>query len=229
MGRPLKNWPAERPVRTLLGFAGIALGAAVAHRVQFDRSAHIPSSGPAIVVANHLATTETLALARLITGHHRFPHFLAKSEVFSWPLIGRILTAARQIPVMRGATSAAGALGPASLELNRGHLVCLYPEGHLTREPDLRPGPGKTGAARLALTHPGVPVIPVGLWGAKPGRSHLWHRHTVRLIVGEPMDLSAFVERADADAVGTLTDAIMARITDLAGRARGEPFGARAG
>ena len=56
---------------------------------------------------------------------------------------------------------------------------------------DLRPGPGRSGAARLALTHPGVPVIPIGMWGPRPGRRHLWHRHTVRLVVGEPVDLTA--------------------------------------
>ena len=89
------HWPEQRPIRTIIGFLGIALGAKVVHRVRYERGDHIPAAGPAIIVANHLSSTETLAMARLVTGHHRFPHFLAKAEVFTWPLVGRVLRAAR--------------------------------------------------------------------------------------------------------------------------------------
>jgi len=224
--RPRLHWPAERPLRTIIGFLGIALGAKVVHRVRYERVDHIPQNGPAIIVANHLSSTETLALARLVTGHHRFPHFLAKAEVFTWPIVGRILRAARQIPVFRGSDRAADSLAAASREIDRGHVVCLYPEGHFSSAADLRPGPGKTGAARLALTHPGVPVIPVGLWGPRPGVKHLWHRHTVRLVVGEPVDLARWADAEDADSYRTATEAIMRRITDLAEQARGSRFDA---
>lgn len=219
------HWPRERPVRTIIGFLGIALGATIVHRVQFDRGTAIPASGPAIVVANHLSETETLALARLVTGHHRFPHFLAKAEVFGWPVVGRIMRAARQIPVLRGTAQAAESLAAAGRALDRGHVVCLYPEGTRTREPDLRPGPGKTGAARLALSRPAVPVVPVGMWGPRPGSKHLWHRHAVRMIVGQPVDLSRWAgEWDDQGAVRAATAVIMARITALTEQARGAPF-----
>jgi 1-acyl-sn-glycerol-3-phosphate acyltransferase len=223
---PRLHWPRERPVRTLIGFLGIAIGARIVHRVRYEPVDHIPESGPAIVVANHLSTTETLALARLITGHHRFPHFLTKAEVFTWPVVGWVFRAARQIPVVRGTARAADSLDAASRELQRGHVVCLYPEGHLTSAPDLRPGPGRTGAARLALQHPHVLLIPVGLWGARPGRRHLWHRHTVRLVVGEPVDLSPWHGQPVPDAAPAATDLIMARITALTEGARGAPFDA---
>ncbi|MET0863893.1 MAG: lysophospholipid acyltransferase family protein [Nakamurella sp.] len=218
------HWPTERPVRTIIGFLGIALGAKVVHRVRYERSDAIPATGPAIIVANHLSTTETLAMARLVTGHHRFPHFLANSEVFTWPLVGRLLRAARQIPVFRGSARAADSLAAAAKEIDRDHVVCLYPEGHLSTTADLRPGPGKTGAARLALARPGVPVIPVGMWGPRPGLKHIWHRHTVRLIVGEPIDLSNWAGCQDAECYRAATEAIMARITALAEDARGARF-----
>ena len=216
------RWPRERPIRTIIGFLGIALGARVVHRVRYERVAFIPATGPAIVVANHLSSTETLAMARLITGHHRFPHFLAKAEAFTWPVVGRVLRAARQIPVFRGSDRAADSLDAAATELDRGHVVCLYPEGRFSTAPDLRPGPGRTGAARLALAHPEVPVIPVGMWGPRPGGRHLWHRHTVRLVVGAPLDLSEWAD--DRDGYRAATDAIMARITELAETARGARF-----
>jgi len=217
------KWPRERPVRTIIGFLGIAIGATVAHSVRFQRTAHIPASGPALIVANHLSTTETLALARLITGHHRFPHFLAKAEVFDWPVVGWLLRMARQIPVLRGTANAAGSLDGATAEFERGHLVVIYPEGRLTRTQDLGPGPGRSGAARLALANPGVPLIPVGMWGARPGRRHLFHRHRVTLMVGAPIDVSGR-DAADPDSIPALTTAIMAAIRGLVEQARGAPF-----
>ncbi len=222
------HWPAERPIRTLIGFVGIALGARVLHRVRYEPVDHIPATGPAIIVANHLSTTETLALARLITGHHRFPHFLAHAEVFSWPVIGRVMRAARQIPVVRGTRQASESLVAAQKELHRGHVVCLYPEGRLTTAADLRPGPGRTGAARLALANPAVPVIPVGMWGARPGRRHIWHRHTVRLVVGSPLEIAPGDAGTGVDAddalVREVTAMIMKRITTLTEQARNAPF-----
>jgi 1-acyl-sn-glycerol-3-phosphate acyltransferase len=163
-------------------------------------------------------------MARLITGHHRFPHFLAKAEVFTWPVIGRLFRAARQIPVFRGSDRAGDSLAAAAREIERGHVVCLYPEGHLTSAPDLRPGPGKTGAARLALAHPGTPVVPVGMWGPRPGRKHIWHRHTVRLVVGEPINLTEWEGATDADSYRIVTEVIMIGITELAEVARGSRF-----
>ena len=220
------HWPRERPIRTIITFLGIALGAKIVHRVHFERGDHIPASGPAIIVANHISETETLALARLVTGHHRFPHFLAKAELFDWPIVGRIMRAARQIPVVRGTARAGESLAAAAKTLQRGQVVCVYPEGTRTREPDLRPGPAKTGAARLSLAHPDVPVIPVGMWGPRPGTKHLWRRHAVRMIVGEPLDLSPWAGRdQDPDAVRAATELIMARITELTETARGGRFG----
>jgi len=218
------RWPKERPIRTIIGFLGIALGAKVVHRVRYQRVDHIPTTGPGIIVANHLSTTETLAVARLITGHGRFPHFLATAEAFTWPVAGWVLRAARQIPVFRGSDRARDSLLAAAKELERGHIVCLYPEGHLTTNQDLRPGPGKSGAARLACAHPSVPVIPVGLWGPRHGVKHIWHRHTVRLVVGEPVDLSAWSGADDPDSFRQATEKIMTAITALAEQARGSQF-----
>ena len=47
-----------------------------------------------------------------------------------------------------------------------GECVVVYPEGTITRDPDLWPMVGKSGAARIALAT-GCPVIPIGQWGAQ--------------------------------------------------------------
>lgn len=202
----------RRLVKNAVGFALVWVIAKVAHRVRFRTAGSVPRRGPVILVANHLTVTDPLAVARVAIGHRRFPHFLVMQEVFGWPAIGALARATGQIPVARGSASAADALDRASELLGRGALVALYPEGRLTTEPDRMPGPARTGAARLALRHPEVPVIPVGTWGPQQGHSHIWHRHTACLSVGPAVDLSAWAGRTDEAAAREVTDVIMAAI-----------------
>ena len=79
--------------RNAAGFALVWVAATVAHRVRFRVSGSVPATGPVIVVANHLTMTDPLAVARVVIGHRRFPHFLAMQEVFAWPGIGALARA----------------------------------------------------------------------------------------------------------------------------------------
>ena len=200
--------------RNAAGFALVWVAATAAHRVRYRTSGSVPATGPVIVVANHLTTTDPLAVARVVIGHRRFPHFLAMQEVFGWPGIGALARATGQIPVARGSASAAEALDRASERLAKGQLVALYPEGRLTTEPDRMPGPARTGAARLALRHPEAPVIPIGTWGPKQGTAHIGHRHTACLSVGPPVDLQPWAGRTDETAAREATDVVMLAIRD---------------
>jgi len=104
----------------------------------------------------------------------------------------------------------------------------VFPEGTLTRDPDLWPMVGKTGAARLALSS-GVPVIPVAQWGPQlilpqySKRLHPFPRKKVSIHAGPPVDLSDLRGRPQDSAVLTeATERIMAAITALLEEIRGE-------
>ena len=105
----------------------------------------------------------------------------------------------------------------------------IYPEATITRDPDLWPMKGKSGAARIAL-ETGCPVIPVGQWGAQgllapygkrlhvlPPRKRLVQR------VGAPVDLTdlAAKERTP-EVVAQATERIMTAITAELEQIRGE-------
>ena len=125
---------------------------------------NIPRTGGALVVANHVSVVDPLTVAQLVYDAGRLPHFLAKSTLFSAPVVGRLMRGTKQIPVQRNSAEAAGSLSAALDALRAGQIVIIYPEGTTTRDPDLWPMRARTGVARLALTC-GVPVLPLTQWG----------------------------------------------------------------
>ncbi len=144
--------------------------------------------------------------------------------------MGRILRACGQIPVQRQSAKSADALLAAVEAVDQGRAVVIYPEGTITRDPDLWPMAGKTGAARIAL-RTGCPVVPIGQWGAQElmyGRQihfpKLLPRKTLRLLVGDPVDLDDLRDQpVSAATLAEATDRIMDAITALVAELRQEP------
>jgi len=191
---------------------------------------HVPAKGGAIIALNHLSLADPLTVAHfLYIGARRWPTFTMKEGVMRIPVVSAVARSTGQIPVKRGSTDAVKALHEAELALTRdGASVIFYPEGTCTRDPNLWPMTAKTGVARLALTT-GVPVVPVAHWGEQhimpygTKKVRLFPRKRVEFLAGPPVDLSRF---RDQPLTGTVlreaTEAIMADITALQARIRGE-------
>lgn len=223
--------------RKLHGTPTVAFGLAVAiikpplvvlTRHRWIDGDNIPAAGGCVIVANHISHVDPFPLARLVYDHGRMPRFLAKSEVFDVPIGGRIITGAKQIPVYRQSSDASLAFRAAVAAVEAGESVVLYPEGTITRDPQLWPMTGKTGAARIALSAD-VPVIPVAQWGtqrilAPYGKKlSLWPPKSVTFKVGRPVDLAGFADQPLTPA--TLREAtahIMKAVTMLLADIRGE-------
>ena len=190
---------------------------------------NFPKTGGVILAPNHLSYADwgAIALFTNVVGR-RFPVFMIKSAVFELPLIGSLLYKVGQLPVYRGRGDAGLVLRQAEQALRKGACVIVYPEGTASRDPDLWPMVGKTGAARLALST-GAPVIPIAHWGAQDilpygtKKPHLWPRKTVRMAAGPPVDLSAYAgQRLSASVLRAATADIMADITGLLAKIRQE-------
>ena len=193
---------------------------------------HIPRDGGVILAPNHLSYADWAAVALFVHQAGRYPFFLIKSSAFDVKLIGPFLRTCGQLPVHRDpadATRVVKELKDAENSLRAGGCLIVYPEGTASRDPDLWPMTGKTGVARLALVT-GAPVIPVAHWGAQvilpygSKKPHLVPRHLVRMLAGPPVDLSAYQGRPlGREVLRGATDAVMADITRLLARVRGEP------
>lgn len=189
---------------------------------------NIPATGPVIVASNHLSYLDVLVFAHFLYRNGRAPRFLGKAPIFRTPILGKILLAAGQVPVERESADASKAIDHAKGILQAGHMLGVYPEGTLTRDPNLWPMVAKTGLARLALITK-APVIPIAQWGSQKvlptysKKVRLFPRSKVIIRAGKPVDLSPWYGReSDPKALVEATAKVMEEITKLLEEIRGE-------
>jgi 1-acyl-sn-glycerol-3-phosphate acyltransferase len=189
---------------------------------------NVPATGGCIVVFNHVSHLDPLTAAHFLYDHGRLPRYLAKSGLFKNKALGKFLRSAGQIPVERLSRNAKGAYDAAVAAVRAGECVVVYPEGTLTRDPDLWPMTGKSGAARIAL-ETGCPVIPVGQWGVHDllypyaKKPHLFPRTQVTMKVGDPIPLDDLRQQPrTTKTVNEATRRIMAALTTLVAELRHE-------
>jgi 1-acyl-sn-glycerol-3-phosphate acyltransferase len=198
-------------------------------RLDWRGQENLPADGPVILAANHLSYMDIFAVSLFADSARRYPVFLAKSSLFSIPVLGTILGRLGQLPVYRGQVDAALVLKQAAeLAARNNACVIFYPEATVTRDPEEWPMVAKTGVARLALERD-IPVVPVAHWGAQRILPYgkfvpkFLPRKTVQVAAGPPVDLSEFADQPMTNAVlRAATNKIMTEVAALLGGLRGQ-------
>jgi len=159
--------------------------------------------GRGILISNHFSLGDPIRLALVAP---RPVHFMAKQELFGSPLTRFFLKQLLAFPVYRKHADMAS-LKQAMTVLERGCLFGIFPEGRrsITGELDTF----EKGAAFLALRC-NARIVPVY---ADPDWKK--HGHTVRMIVGEPMDPGEIAAGYAGRAVDAVTEAIRDRMQML--------------
>jgi 1-acyl-sn-glycerol-3-phosphate acyltransferase len=142
---------------------------------------NVPLSGPLIVTPNHFSQMDHFFAGVYL---RRKVQFMAKSQLFSNPVLTYIFTHGGVFPVRRGHNDEE-AFATANTILDRGGAVLMYAEGGRSRTGDL--GEPKRGVGKLALES-GVPVVPVAIHGSAHVRG--WKRFRfpkVTVQYGEPL------------------------------------------
>lgn len=195
-------------------------------RYQVLGDEHIPPSGqPAIFVAYHASYLDPILIGLTLWCRGRLPHYLAKSPLFTG-VLGAGLKAIGQIPVLRDSVHAGGSLVYARAALEGGQSIVIYPQGTLTKDPDLWPQASKSGAARLALST-GAPLIPVAHWGldkSMPVGAKIPKprpQDTLRIAFGPAIDYSDLDGLTTAN-IRTLTNRVTSHIAAELAVLRGE-------
>ena len=199
---------------------------------------HVPATGPALLVSNHVSYLDPVYTAVFVHRAGRVPRFLAKESLFGVPVLGHVMRRSRQIPVTRGSIAARGSLDAARTSFDDDGVVVIYPEGTITRDPSRWPMSARSGAARLALDRDDVPVIPMVHWGTHEVYDHYnkrfrpsW-RTTITLRAGDPVPLDDLRARVgEGGPEGALlretSERLMGAVRDLLAEVRGEPAPAR--
>lgn len=156
----------------------------------------LPSSGAAVVVANHESWLDPIMVPLALP---RKPAFLAMEELWRMPVIGVVMRAygPLAIPLNRGAVDAR-AVKRSLRALEAGALLIVFPEGGISRGGELRPF--HRGAAMLAA-RAGAPLIPIAIEGsaeALPLGRIVPRRRPVTVHIGTPI-VPASQQREDLE------------------------------
>ncbi|MCX2779436.1 MFS transporter [Microbulbifer thermotolerans] len=169
------------------------------YRVKHQGLEQIPEEGPAIIVCNHVSYVDALLLAGAV---RRPIRFIMYKPIYEIPVLHFIFKTGRAIPICSKQKDPEGyekAFVEIEQGLKNGDLLCIFPEGQLTKDGEL--GPFKAGIEKILRRTP-VPVIPMalrGLWGSffshKDGHAfttlprRFWSK--VSVVAGKPLDAAA--------------------------------------
>ena len=158
---------------------------------------HIPDEGAALIVCNHVSYMDALILSASIPRPVRFVMYY---KIFNVPVMRWIFRTGKAIPIA-GAKEDPEVMRQAFEEIDAaladGQLVCIFPEGALTRDGGI--APFKAGVLRALERRP-VPVVPMALknmwtsmWSKRDGRMRQMRlprrfRAHIEVVAGPPID-----------------------------------------
>jgi 1-acyl-sn-glycerol-3-phosphate acyltransferase len=166
----------------------------IVYRLRVRGDENLPTDGAAILVCNHVSFVDAVILG---VCSPRPMIFIMDHRIFKMPGMGWFFKAVKAIPIApqkEDPEAYERAFERAREVLNEGDLLCLFPEGAITKDGKMQPF--KAGIMKILETNP-VPVIPSALhnlWGssfsridgaamAKPLRRGMFNH--VGLVVGK--------------------------------------------
>ena len=146
---------------------------------------HLPREGPYVICANHVSWWDPVLIATSVP-HQVF--FMAKEELFRYPVLGWLLRMLGAFPVRRG-TADRAAIRRSLEVLERRGVLGVFPEGTRSRTGRLQEGQG--GAAFIAMKA-NVPIVPMAV------SSRYRVGGSCQLIIGKPFRFERGEGRATA-------------------------------
>jgi 1-acyl-sn-glycerol-3-phosphate acyltransferase len=179
------------------------------YRLRAQGRENLPTEGGYVLAANHVSNFDPWPLG-LPLWPKRFLRFMAKSELYWWPL-NHVINAGGGFPVRRGERDVE-ALEKAIELAREGHVVAMFPHGTRQRKGLVKRHQPKahTGAARIALDA-SVPLVPAAI----AGTDRLSRLGRLRVRYGQPIPLDDLREKEPSVAAREATERLMAEIERL--------------
>lgn len=171
------------------------VAARLIYRIRLTGADSIPREGAVLLVCNHVTYIDWLIINAMV---RRPVRFVMHYKFWGVPVVQRLMTQAGVIPIAgrrENPEVLEAAFARISAALTAGEVVCIFPEGHITRDGAM--AAFRPGVERALAANP-VPVVPMalrGLWGtwfsfgggrALRKRPRHWMSR-VELVVGAPV------------------------------------------
>lgn len=146
-----------------LGLSGLIR---MVYRLRCQGLERLPESGPALLVCNHVSYVDALIISAAV---RRPIRFVMHQRFYRLPALHWFFKLTRMIPIDSAKNNPAllrRALEQIDTALKNSELVCLFPEGRLTRDGNI--SRFRPGVEKIVQRRP-VPVVPLalrGLWGS---------------------------------------------------------------
>jgi len=173
----------------------------------------VPLEGGLIIAPNHTSYLDPPLSGSALLKRPVF--FMAKSELFAAPILGKLIARVGAFPVRRGSADRE-ALRTAYTLLQRGHALVIFLEGGTSKDGRLQSP--EMGMAMVALKT-GVPVVPTAIINADkvlPYKGRFFHFAPLTVVFGEPLTFPHLAgKNTDRDALREVSETVMRRIADL--------------
>ena len=179
------------------------------YRLRAEGQENLPQDGGYVLAANHTSNLDPWPLGMPLWPR-RFLRFMAKSELYWWPL-RYVINGGGGFPVRRGERDVE-AIETAVDLARQGYVVAMFPHGTRQRKGLVKKYQPKahTGAARIALDA-GVPLVPAAI----AGTDRLSRLERLRVRYGPPIPTDDLDSLEPSEAARVATDRLMAEIDRL--------------
>jgi 1-acyl-sn-glycerol-3-phosphate acyltransferase len=149
----------------------------IIYRLKVIGRENLPMEGPFVIVCNHVTYMDSFIVA---SGCPRPARFVMYYKYFDMPIVKRFFRDGKVIPIAGALEDRAilkAAFDKIAAELKDDEVVCIFPEGELTRDGKMQPF--KSGIEKIVQRTP-VPVVPAclnGLWGSYFSRKYTGKEH----------------------------------------------------
>jgi len=201
-----------------LGWCGFRVMYAVYFRWKVFHPERVPRTGPVILASNHSSFLDPMLVG---AGLPRQINYLARENLFRFPLLGWVLHRWQVVPVNREGGGAKG-LKAILDRLLAGGAIILFPEGTRSHDGNLQPARSGVGLTVIKSTAPVVPVRVFGTFEAFNRRMSFPRPRPVAVKYGEQMrfeSLRAEAQKCSKERLKEIyqevADQIMAQIATL--------------
>ena len=160
----------------------------------------------AVYTSNHTSFMDTPLVFSSLPFQFRI---LAKQSLWKWPFIGWHLRRSGQIPLDEEGSGSVAGLNRAIRVLKSGMPLFIFPEGGRTKDGQVQPFMRGPAYLSIRARIPLVPIALIGTFELLPIHTHHFRPRPVKLVIGKPIDPSAYTIRQTDELTAKLRDEIL--------------------